>query len=167
MYLDKSKCQSETNKQAGFIYISASLYNTKTGHTYRLGLPASLDNSLPTAILGKGLDIIAEAKRQAAQAQQPEDYAERSGHAQLKGGGGGLEVEADHDGDANDGHVDAEAQVGEECAFVRAVVARVAVGVVEEEGPEEGRYAEDGAVVMPVRYCIVRMNDGIMAVARS
>lgn len=52
-------------------------------------------------------------------------------------------MEGDDDGDADDSHVDGEAEVGEECSFVGAVVASVAVGVVEEEGAEEGGYAED------------------------
>lgn len=47
-------------------------------------------------------------------------------------------MEAYDDGDADDGHVERETQVGEEGALVGAVVAGVAVGVGEEEGAEEG-----------------------------
>ena len=52
-------------------------------------------------------------------------------------------MEGYHDGDGHDGHVEGETEVGEECALVGAVVAGIAVGVVEEEGSEEGWDAED------------------------
>lgn len=108
--------------------------------THRLCLPPRLDDGSPPAVLIHGLDVVAEAQGQTAQRQQPEDDAERLRHAQLDGGGLGLEVEGDDDGDGNDGHVEAEAQVGEEGSLVGAVVARVGVGVVEEE-----RLASDGS----------------------
>jgi len=56
-------------------------------------------------------------------------------------------MEGDYDGYADDRHVDGEAQVGEECAFIGAVVTGVAVCVVEEEGAEERGDAEDLAAV--------------------
>lgn len=50
-----------------------------------------------------------------------------------------------HDyGDGYDGHVDAEPQIGEEGSLIGAVIACIAVGVVEEEGTEERGKAEDG-----------------------
>lgn len=73
-------------------------------------------------------------------------------------------MEGDYDGDADYGHVEGEAEVGEECSFVGAVVACVAVGVVEEEGAEEGWDAEDlgavwmaGCFVSIVLGCLLKM----------
>lgn len=53
-------------------------------------------------------------------------------------------MERYYDGDRYDGHVDGEAQVREERPLICAVVSCIAVGVVEEEGAEEGEPCEDG-----------------------
>jgi hypothetical protein len=54
-----------------------------------------------------------------------------------------FEMEGDDDGDCDYGHVDGEAEVGEEGSLIGAVVAGVTIGVVEEEGAEERGNAED------------------------
>lgn len=82
--------------------------------------------------------IIPQPNKQARDAQHPEDDAQRLGHAQLGGAGLALEVEGEDDGDGNDGHVDGEAEVGQEGPLVGAVVAGVRRGVLEEERPQEG-----------------------------
>jgi len=47
-------------------------------------------------------------------------------------------VKGYYDGNADDGHVEGEAEVGEECSFIGAVVASIGIGVVEEERSKEG-----------------------------
>ena len=42
-------------------------------------------------------------------------------------------MEGDNDSDGDDGHVDAEAQIGEKGAFVGAMVPSIGICVVEEE----------------------------------
>ena len=42
-------------------------------------------------------------------------------------------MEGDDDGDGDDGHVDAETQIGKKSAFVGAVVTGIGVCIVEEE----------------------------------
>lgn len=56
-------------------------------------------------------------------------------------------MEADDDGDGHDGHVDGEAQPGQEGALVGAVVARVRRRVVEEQHAEEWSREEDVPIV--------------------
>lgn len=58
-----------------------------------------------------------------------------------------------YDCDCDDGHVDAEAEVGEKGSLVGAVVAGVAVGVGEEEGAGQGGEAEDCGDAEGVLHC--------------
>lgn len=55
--------------------------------------------------------VIPQSHQQARDAQAPEDEPQWLGHAQLGGGRLGLEVEGQHDGDGDHGHVHREAQV--------------------------------------------------------
>lgn len=64
-------------------------------------------------------------------------------------------MEREDNGDGDDGHVDGEAEVGEVCAFVGAVVASVAGLVVEKERAPPWLREEDGALgaVHMFRWC--------------
>ena len=84
-------------------------HRTKTP-THNLGLPSTLHQGPPPPILGHGLHIIGEAIGQAGETQDPEQQADGQGQLFLNVGGLVLEVEGDHDGDGDDGHVDAETE---------------------------------------------------------
>lgn len=59
-------------------------------------------------------DVIGYTDTQTGDGEDPEDEAQRLGHPQLDFGGGLAEVEGEDDGYRDDGHVDGEAEVGEE-----------------------------------------------------
>ena len=88
-------------------------------------------------------NVVPQPQAKHQHAQRPKHHAQRLGHAQLGVGGPVLDVEGQGDGDGDDGHVDRDAQVGEEGALVGAVVARVARLVLEEQRPQ-GRPGEEG-----------------------
>jgi hypothetical protein len=64
--------------------------------------------------MDKHTHVISNPGRETAHRQHPKDGAQRLGHAQLEVGGRLAQVEGEHDGDGHDGHVDGEAEVGEE-----------------------------------------------------
>lgn len=112
-------------------------YPSTTHETHHLRLPPTLHQRLPSCILPHRLHIIRRATRQAAETQRPERQANREGDLLLDCRRLILEVEGDDDGDADDRHIDGEAQPGEERPLVGAVVARVGGDVGEEERGEE------------------------------
>ncbi|KAG7147770.1 hypothetical protein HYQ46_003371 [Verticillium longisporum] len=114
----------------------------------QLRLPARLHNGGLAAVLVHGGDVVAEAEEEAAHAEAPKGGAEGLGHAQLELAGLRLEVEGQDNGDGDDGHVDAEAEVGEKGALVGAVVAGVGRFVLEEERRVEGPGPEGGVAVL-------------------
>ena len=114
----------------------------------RTRLPPALHQRRPATILGHGINIIRKPTTQTRHRQHPKDNSKRESEIAFQRGGLGFQVEGDEDGDGDDGHVDAEAQPGEEGALVGAVVAGVAVGVGEEEGAVEGAGEDDGAGVV-------------------
>lgn len=69
--------------------------------------------------------VVPEAGEKTCDAQEPEDHAERCRHGELGRSRAGLEMEAEDDGDGDDGHVDGEAEVGEEGPLVGAVITGV------------------------------------------
>lgn len=104
--------------------------HTKETQTYTLSLPATLHNRLSARIPLDRLNVVTHAQSETGQREHPEDDAERFGEAELEGRRLVFEVEADDDGDGDDGHVDGEAEVREEgCEGER---------LVTWEGDEEG-----------------------------
>lgn len=99
--------------------------------THTLRLPPGLHNCHPPPVFIHRLDIIPTPHPKTDHAQHPEDKTQGFRNAEFQGGRAGFEMEADHDRDGYDCHVDAEAEVGEKGALVRAVIACVAVGVVK------------------------------------
>ena len=113
--------------------------------THQSRPPARLHDGAAARVLAHGAHVVRDAHDQARQAQQPKNHPDGERGAQLEGRGPRLEVEADDDGAGHDGHVDSQAQPGEEGALVGAVVARLRGHVGEEEGAE--RPGEDGGAV--------------------
>lgn len=61
--------------------------------------------------------VVPQTKAEHEHRESPEDGAERLRYAQLVVGGLVLDVEGERDGDGDDGHVDGESEVRQECCF--------------------------------------------------
>lgn len=142
---------SHSNQQT-FIHQREPPTENKKDQTHTLRLPTRLHDSSSPTILIHRLDIITKAKSEASDGEDPEDDAQRLCHSQFELGRFILQVKADNNGDAHDGHVDAQSQVRKEGSLVGAVVARITVGVLEKQRAEEGRHAEDGFALMAVLF---------------
>lgn len=65
-------------------------------------------------------------------------------------------MERDDDGEADDSHIDAQAEVREECSFICAVISGIAVDIFEEQGAEQRRCAEDGIAEVLAQVLVVQ-----------
>lgn len=125
------------------------------GTTHGRSNPSALHDRPTPPVLLKCPHVRARAAEQASEAEHAEDRPQRLRGFLLHLARRGLDVVCDDDGGADDGHVDGEAQPGEEGALVGAVVAHVGLLVGEEEGTES-RAGEErvrgagGVVVGPV-----------------